>query len=160
MPAKYETRTYQKLASDAVAQENTTEPTYTTRSFERLAADATTQASPVEARYETRTYQTMTAPTTEKVAVEPVYKTVSKRVLVSKGGFTEWREVVCEADITPDLYKRIQQALLDRGYNIGSAKPDGVIGPGTKSALVEFQKDNGLPVGNLDFETLRALGVQ
>ena len=29
----------------------------------------------------------------------------------------------------------------------------------TKSALVKFQKDNGLSIGSLDLQTLKALGV-
>ena len=31
--------------------------------------------------------------------------------------------------------------------------------PAVADALTKFQKDKGLPVGNLDFETLKALGV-
>ena len=34
------------------------------------------------------------------------------------------------------------------------------MGAQTKSALVKFQEDNGLPVGQLDYETLRALGIK
>jgi peptidoglycan hydrolase-like protein with peptidoglycan-binding domain len=33
------------------------------------------------------------------------------------------------------------------------------MGPKTKEALRQFQLENGLPVGNLDFETLHALGM-
>jgi hypothetical protein len=33
------------------------------------------------------------------------------------------------------------------------------MGAKTKAALVKFQRDNGLPVGQLDYETLKALGV-
>ena len=34
-----------------------------------------------------------------------------------------------------------------------------VMGPQTKAALAKFQKDKGLPVGNLNMETMKALGV-
>jgi len=34
------------------------------------------------------------------------------------------------------------------------------MGARTKAALVKFQKENGLPVGQLDFETLKALGIK
>ena len=30
----------------------------------------------------------------------------------------------------------------------------------TKTALTQFQKDNNLPVGNLNMETLRALEIE
>jgi outer membrane protein OmpA-like peptidoglycan-associated protein len=158
--AKYETRSYQKLTSSATASENTSSAEYTTRSYQKLASAATTTATPVEAKYETRTYSKTTNPTVEKVDVAPQYKTITRRQLVKAGGFTEWKEVVCQADVTPDLYRRIQQALIDRGYDVGAAGADGKIGTATKEALVKFQKDNGLPVGSLDVETLRALGVQ
>ena len=49
---------------------------------------------------------------------------------------------------------------MTRGYEVGPAGADNILGSDTKSALVKFQKDNGLPVGALDFETLKALGVK
>ena len=97
---------------------------------------------------------------TKVIDVPAEYKTITKRQLVKKGGFTEWREVVCDADLTSDLVKRVQNALLSRGYNLGPAGADNDMGPSTKAALMKFQKDNGLPVGQLDFETLRALGIK
>ncbi len=39
--------------------------------------------------------------------------------------------------------KALQQALIDRGYNPGPV--DGIIGAGTKRALRDWQRDNGLP---------------
>jgi hypothetical protein len=59
--------------------------------------------------------------------------------------------------VTPDLYRRIQAALNERGYDIAV---DGQVGTKTKDALIRFQKENNLPVGALDVETLRALGVK
>ena len=85
---------------------------------------------------------------------------IERRVLVKQGGFNEWREVVCDSDITPHLYSNVQQALIDEGYDVGPSGANGKIGKGTKEALVQFQKDNGLPVGQLDFESLRMLNVR
>jgi|GEM_PF-4652581 len=59
--------------------------------------------------------------------------------------------------VTPDLYRRVQSALHERDYNINV---DGRIGQKTKEALIDFQKKNKLPIGALDFETLRALGIK
>jgi hypothetical protein len=51
-----------------------------------------------------------------------------------------------------------QEALNARGYNAGPA--DGRWGPATESAVLSFQKANGLPqTGRLDSATLSALGV-
>ena len=158
--AKYESRSFTTLANNATAEEATTPATFTNRSYQKVVNDATTTSNPIEAQYETRSYRRTAAATTTSTEIPAEYKTVSKRQLVKAGGFTEWREVVCDSDITPDLYRRVQQALIDRGYNVGSAGADGRIGAATKAALVKFQRDNGLPVGQLDFETLRALGVR
>ena len=71
---------------------------------------------------------------------------------------TEWREVICNNQVTDYTYRQIQDALRSRGYNPGPS--DNVFGSQTKSALTKFQKENGLPVGQLDFETLKALGIK
>ena len=70
---------------------------------------------------------------------------------------TEWREVVCSADVTSTMVRSVQNALRTLGYDPGVA--DNQMGPMTKAALVKFQKDKGLPVGQLDIETLEALGI-
>ena len=49
---------------------------------------------------------------------------------------------------------------MSRGYALPKFGADNDFGSETKAALQQFQRDNGLPVGNLDFETLKALGVQ
>lgn len=72
------------------------------------------------------------------------------------GGFTEWKEVVCEADITSGLYKKVQKALTAAGFK---TKTNGRISEETKNALVDYQKHYGLPVGNLDMETKEHLDL-
>ncbi|HMX41130.1 MAG TPA: peptidoglycan-binding domain-containing protein, partial [Saprospiraceae bacterium] len=83
--------------------------------------------------------------------------TVTKRKLVKAGGFTEWREVLCDTKMTGYTIRQIQDALNKAGYDAGPA--DNVMGARTKAALTKYQKDKGLPVGNLDMETLKSLGV-
>ena len=61
-----------------------------------------------------------------------------------------------EFDVTTELVRKVQNALMTRGYEVGPAGADNILGSDTKSALVKFQKDNGLPVGALDFETLKS----
>ena len=43
---------------------------------------------------------------------------------------------------------------------MGDAGADNVFGSDTKEALIKFQQDNGLPQGNLNMETMNALGVK
>ncbi len=129
---------------------------YGTRTYQKLAQDASVSTSDVAAQF--GTYQKLAKPASVQTSEVPAqYTTVTKRQLVKAGGFTEWREVVCSSDVTTDLVRSVQAALKAKGYNPGPV--DNVMGAATKSALVQYQKDNGLPVGNLDFETLRSLGI-
>lgn len=87
----------------------------------------------------------------------PEYQTVTRKVLVSAGGFTDWREIVCGSDMTSSMIRKVQEALKSRGYDPGPI--DNQYGSQTKAALTKYQQDNGLPVGNMNYDTLRSLGV-
>lgn len=87
------------------------------------------------------------------------YMDIMQRVLVKRGGESKWIEVVCTSKVTPAFYSKIQTALLNRGYDIGSRGANGLVTENTKAALREFQRTNGLPVGSLDVETVAALEV-
>lgn len=58
---------------------------------------------------------------------------------------------------TPDLIRKVQQALTDAGLNPGVA--DGKLGPRSRSALIDFQKQHSLAEGKITKETLRELGI-
>ncbi|MDR4517251.1 MAG: peptidoglycan-binding protein [Nitrosomonas sp.] len=68
--------------------------------------------------------------------------------------FDDGEEVVAA---TPDLIRRVQQALVKAGYNPGPV--DGISGPRTLTAIKDFQQGNNLAAGALTKETLRTLGV-
>lgn len=54
--------------------------------------------------------------------------------------------------------RKVQQALAKHGFHSGRA--DGIWGPGTRTALKDFQKSKGLPSkGRLNQQTLSDLGV-
>jgi len=82
---------------------------------------------------------------------------IQKKSLISVGLRTGWVEVLCEKDITFKKIRAVQQALTDKGYSVDAI--DGIMDASTKSALVKYQKNNGLPEGNLNIETLKNLGV-
>jgi hypothetical protein len=173
VPAQYRTVTKQiRSGYDAGYVDNGDDCTkvvevparYETRTYRKLVSPATTTVEEIPAKYETRTFRKLVSPATTTVdiesdQIEAQYTTVSKQVLVKKGGFTEWREVVCSANVTTAMVTKVQKALLDMGYDIGPAGIDNVMGADTKAALTKFQKDKGLPVGQLDLETLKILGV-
>ena len=85
------------------------------------------------------------------------WETVTIKKIVKEGVFHEWREVICNNKVIAELNNQIQLALIQKGYDAGPS--DGIIGTKTKAALVKFQKDNNLPIGNLNIETLDALGI-
>ncbi|MEZ4911098.1 MAG: TIR domain-containing protein [Saprospiraceae bacterium] len=70
-----------------------------------------------------------------------------------------WREVVDPEweIVSQHLVLDVQQALNKNGYKVDE---DNVMGIETKKQLVQYQKDNKLPVGALDFETLKSLGIK
>lgn len=87
-----------------------------------------------------------------------VIETIEFEYVVESSGGTEWREVVCASDVTDDLIWELKLSLSDQGYNIDL--DDFSFSQNAKAQLTKFQKDKGLPIGNLDFETLKALGVR
>ena len=72
--------------------------------------------------------------------------------------FTEWREIVCGSDVTPLLLNDIWWALRERGYDPGPQ--DAMMNKRIKQALIAFQRSVDLPIGQIDFETLDALGIR
>ena len=72
-----------------------------------------------------------------------------------------WRELrrglVLEGYYVRPQVTMLVQRLMDFGYPLeGKTYSDKEV----KAALLDFQEKNGLPIGQLDYETLKALGVQ
>lgn len=111
---------------------------------------------PMEFKIVAKQVKTQNERYTEQV-IPASYKTVQERVLVKKGGYQGWREVLCGSDLNEAKISQIQSALKAAGYNPGPI--DNVFGTQTKEALKSYQRAKGLPVGNLNLETLRSLGV-
>ena len=85
------------------------------------------------------------------------FKTVAKRAKVS-GESLEWRPVLCETNMTRDVVVRVQQALKNAGYKVGTV--DGIPGGATMRAVDDYQRQKGLPTGGLTIRTLESLGVK
>ncbi len=127
------------------------------RKVEKVAAVTSEKEIPAVTKVVPR--KKMVEPASErKIEVPATYKTEMKKVLVKKGGYQGWKEVLCEQNATDNKIGEIQKALKREGYDPGPI--DNQMGGKTKDALIKFQQDKGLPVGNLNTETLKALGVQ
>ncbi|MEQ1745585.1 MAG: peptidoglycan-binding domain-containing protein [Saprospiraceae bacterium] len=102
----------------------------------------------------------LVSPSVLKPEVLPAqYATITKRVLVRKGGFPEWREIVCGEKMTGYTVRQVQEALRALGYYSGTV--DGNMSKATKNAIAQFQRERDLAAdGNVDYETLRALNIK
>lgn len=133
-------------------------PEYKTVTKKVLASPPQVNKVPVPAKYKTiKVRKLVEGPREVRTPIPAQYQKVTKTVKVTDGRM-EWRPVLCETNTTPGVVKKIQTALKSRGYNPGNI--DGVIGSQTMAAVRRFQKDNGLPSGQLTMATIRALGVQ
>ncbi|MCB0596796.1 MAG: peptidoglycan-binding protein [Lewinellaceae bacterium] len=83
------------------------------------------------------------------------YATIDK--FINFSGTYIWMEIPCVDGIDKNLMIRVQSALKKLGYYSG--KENGEFSVQTKLAVTDFQRRKGLPIGNLDLETLRLLGV-
>jgi hypothetical protein len=71
--------------------------------------------------------------------------------------FSQWEEIVCGKDIKPKLIRDVANALQSKGYKIDVFAE--VMDARLKTELSKFQKENKLPIGNLNIKTLKALGI-
>ena len=63
----------------------------------------------------------------------------------------------CGDKVTASVIRQLQTKLTAAGYNVPVSEG---MNKETKEALMRYQKEHNLPVGNLDVRTLDALGVK
>ncbi len=129
-------------------------------SIERQVVEtpATTVTSAVPATYETIVVEELVSPASERrIAIPARTRTVTSRVETAPGRL-EWRQVLCETDMSPDLIVSIQQALRREGFNPGPV--DGIVGRATLDAMERYQSENSLGRGGITYESLEMLQVQ
>ena len=159
IPAKYRTESYQVLAEPATTTETVIPAKYKTITKRVIDTPARVEEIPIEPQYKTVTKKVLVSPaTTREETIPATYSTVNEKRLVRAGGFTVWTEILCAEKTTSAKVRSVQRALSAAGYNPGPA--DGVMGMKTQTAMTQYQTDKGLPVGNMNLETLRALGVE
>ena len=73
---------------------------------------------------------------------------------------SEWREILCDTNATPQTLVSLQQALKRAGFDPG--REDGRVDDRTLSAVRAFQQAKNLPVDSeryINIATVKALGV-
>jgi hypothetical protein len=158
IPAEYATVTKQVVKTPASTREEAIPAQYATVTKQVVKTPASFREEEIPAVYSTVTKKAATSGTQVKeVQVPAQFSTISKRRLVKAGGFSEWREIVCGDKVTGSTVRAVQRALKERGYDPGPE--DDIMGARTKAALTKYQQDKGLPTGNLNVDTMKALGV-
>lgn len=160
VPAKYTYNTTKILVTPERYDTIQTEAVYETIKVEVIKTPARYDAVEIPAVYKDVKKKVLRGGCQEErlVTVEGKYKTRTEKRLVRAGGYTGWVEILCAENTTSNVVKRVQEALNAQGYNVGA--PDGVMGVKTQAILKKYQEEKGLPVGNLNVATLKALGVE
>ena len=83
---------------------------------------------------------------------------VEIKTLVKSGGYTEWKQVLCDNEITAFTIEQIQSFLIEEKY-LTILIELGELSKEDNKALVLYQKENKLPIGGFNFETLEHMGV-
>ena len=118
------------------------------------AADQTV-AGTIEPEVETVASEKLeSAVETARTLTDTATAGIEKAVAEIKTATVEPERVV---ETTPEMARRIQQALADAGYNPGDI--DGIVGSKTMKAVKSYQQDKGLTVGKISNKTLDSLGV-
>lgn len=156
-PAVYENVTRQVVAAPASIRTEEVPAVYETIKRTVIDQPAQIKKIPVPAEYASVKVQKIKTPArTEKRVIPAEYANVTRHVAQGQSRL-EWRRVLCETNVTPELIADVQTGLNARNFNAGPV--DGVYGKATQKAVADFQAANNLPQGGLTYETLAALGV-
>ncbi len=160
VPAQYKTVTSSVVSTPASVSEVEVPAQYKTIYKKVIKTPATTNEVEIPAEFKTVTMRVLKTPASvTEVEVPAQYKTITKKELVKKGEYGAWKEILCDSKVTSSKIRQIQNALIAKGYDVGTAGADNVMGADTRAALIKYQRDNNLPEGNLNIETLKSLGV-
>ena len=158
-PAEYETQSRRVLTGIGGQRGGELPAQYETVPRQVLVQAETVKEVIVPAVYDTVAKQVLVQPArNEQITMPAEYATVEIRQLVETGGRTKWAAIPCPEQISPLLIQQMQIALQSNGYYINGLI-DGIVGPLTKEALKNYQRRAGLPMGNLNKETLISLGL-
>ncbi len=74
------------------------------------------------------------------------------------GSRDEWREILCEHKITPELIKSVIAKLKADG-SLAASVSSTQFTKETRIALMDYQKKYKLPIGNINLETIKQMGI-
>lgn len=177
VPAKYSSRTYQKLVQNTTVEcnpipdrykyytrskiiqtgqipEGCIERTYDTLSFEKLHSPANSVRTAVPTAYGTRTYLKVNNPD-PIISIQTTIDSIS--IYKKQSESNELHEVICYDSIDENLISKISQKLIEKGVPIQEKDyPHSDFWV----PLMEFQKENGLLIGRISESLLEFLDVE
>lgn len=159
VPATYKTVKKRKLVSAARTEEVEIPAEYKTVTKTVVKEPATTREVTIPAQYDTVSVTKLVSPASEKrFSVPAQYETVT-RTTKTVDERMEWRQVMCEVNMTRDNVLALQKALADEGYY--KAGLDGIIGSQTLSAARSYAIANNLPAGSnyVPVEVVKSLNL-
>jgi len=133
-------------------------PTYKTVKKRIMVSPARIEEVNKPAVYKVIKYKKIIHPPQKQVVPIPAqYKTITKKVKISEGKMI-WKRTMCETNIDNSLVKKIQRYLRKDRYNPGPV--DGILGRQTRRALKSFQRDKGLAIGSITYQTLEFMNIK
>jgi hypothetical protein len=156
VPATYKTVKKKVMVKPPTTREVTIPAEYRTVKKRVLVKPASTRKIEIPAEYKTvKVRKLVTPPQERRIQIPAEYQTVTRTEQVTDGRM-EWRRILCETNVTPQIISRVQTALLKAGHNPGPI--DGVLGWQTAGAIKAYQKEKGLATGGLTYRTMEFWG--
>jgi peptidoglycan hydrolase-like protein with peptidoglycan-binding domain len=146
VPATYKTVQKRVLVTPARTEEVSVPAEYETVTRTVVKQPPTTREVAIPAQYDSLSVTKLVVPAQEnRIAIPAAYETVTRSTKASEERL-EWRQVLCEVNMTRSNVTALQRALADKGYY--KAGVDGIIGRQTLDAAKAFALDNNLPAGS------------
>ncbi|MEQ8204830.1 MAG: peptidoglycan-binding domain-containing protein [Woeseia sp.] len=159
VPATYKNIEKRVLVRPARTTETVIPAEYRAVTKRVVKTPATTREVAVPAQYDTIQVTKLAAQGSEKrIAVPASYENISRSEMVAAEKM-DWRQVMCEVNMTASNVRALQKALQDEGYY--SAGIDGVFGNQTLRAAQSYAAKNGLATGSnyVPMEVIKKLGI-
>ena len=155
-PAKTRTVRHTRMTAPPRTERRVIPAKFKTVSRQVVSIPPRVEEIPIPTEYLDIPVSVMVSPESTQIETIPAtYRTVERKVLISSGGL-QWAEVLCETNTTRAQVATIQRGLTAAGYTTAA---DGAFGPQTQRSMEAFQRANGLAVGYMTVETVRALSL-
>lgn len=160
VPATYKTVKRQIVVTPATTKVETTPAVYKTVTKRVVKTPATTREIVIPAEYKTvNVTKKIQSASERRVTVPGTMQAITTEKKVADER-VEWRNILCEVNMTKDNVSKLQQALQKTGYYKGSI--DGVMGANTLSASSRYAHARDLPYGTnfITTEVINSLGLK